>query len=84
MCDPDAHSEVILADWFEAALLGFGWQFTREVAVYDVEKCLAILHTRDGMSRDEAVEYFEFNVIGAWVGPHTPVFVHLAHRLVVQ
>ena len=23
----------------------------------------------------EAVEYFEYNVIGAWVGEHTPVFV---------
>ena len=24
---------------------------------------------------EEAIEYFEYNVIGAWVGEHTPVFV---------
>ena len=42
------------------------------------------MNTRTIESLEDAVEYFEFNVIGAWVGPHTPVFVHLAHRLVVQ
>jgi hypothetical protein len=30
---------------------------------------------RDGMDEDEAEEYFEFNVTGAWVGHGTPVFV---------
>ena len=24
---------------------------------------------------EEAVEYFEYNTIGAWVGEHTPVFI---------
>jgi len=27
---------------------------------------------RDGMSDDEAVEYIEYNCIGAWVGEQTP------------
>jgi hypothetical protein len=27
------------------------------------------------MSEDEAEEYFEFNVTGAWVGHGTPIFV---------
>ena len=31
--------------------------------------------TRDIGDRDSAVEYFEFNVIGAYVGPHTPYFL---------
>ena len=30
---------------------------------------------KDGMSEDEAEEYFEFNVTGAWVGHGTPIFV---------
>ena len=29
------------------------------------------------MSDEEAMEYFDFNVIGAWVGEHTPVFLEL-------
>ena len=33
---------------------------------------------RDGMSDEEAVEYFEFNVTGAWVGENTPIFFEKA------
>jgi hypothetical protein len=29
----------------------------------------------DGMSRDEAEEWFEFNQIGSWVGDSTPCFL---------
>lgn len=29
----------------------------------------------DGMSRDEAEEFFELNTLGAWVGDQTPVFL---------
>lgn len=38
--------------------------------VYDREKCIAIL-----MDRDEANEFFDFNVAGAYVGVGTPVFL---------
>ena len=27
------------------------------------------------MEYEEAIEYFEFNVVGAWVGDNTPVFI---------
>jgi hypothetical protein len=27
------------------------------------------------MSREEAEEYFEFNILGAYVGEYTPVFI---------
>ena len=65
----------ITADGFDTALVGFGYQFNYPVAVYDKEKCLEILTERDGMSWEEAVEYFDFNVAGAWVGESTPVFL---------
>ena len=29
----------------------------------------------DGMTEEEAVEYFEFNIIGAWMGEETPCFL---------
>ena len=28
------------------------------------------------MTREEAIEWMEFNVVGAWVGETTPIFVH--------
>ena len=65
----------LLADGFEEALVGFGFHFNAAVAVYDYHRCLAVLQQRDGMSPDEAQEFFEFNVVGAWMGPHTPVFM---------
>ena len=66
---------VLLADGFKEALIGLGHRFTYAVAVYDRQKCLDILIARDGMTGEEAEEYFSFNVEGAFMGEHTPVFL---------
>jgi len=64
---------------FDAAILGpsFVWreggQF--ECLVYDAEKIRSILMRRDGMRHDEAREYIEYNIEGAYVGEHTPVLL---------
>jgi hypothetical protein len=29
----------------------------------------------DGMDEEEAIEYMQFNMMGAWVGETTPVFL---------
>ena len=47
------------------------------VALYDTAKCIAILMNRDGMSYDSAIEFFEFNVVSAWMGDGTPVFAEI-------
>jgi len=65
----------LLADGFEAALVGFGYQFNYPIAVYNRDKCIEILMDRDGMSDIDAIEFFDFNVAGAWVGKSTPVFL---------
>mgnify|MGYP003111639793 FL=1 len=70
--------EALLADGFEDALIGLGQQFNKTLAVYDRQKCIEILIDRDGMSEEEAVEYFEFNVTNAWVGENTPIFFEKA------
>ena len=64
-----------LADGFEDALIGIGRQFTQFIAVYDYDICIDILMRRDGMDYDDAIEWMEFNVVGAYVGPATPIFV---------
>ena len=65
----------LAADGLEDALIGTGWQFIQALMVYSVKKVLEILMARDGMSYEEAREFFEFNIVGAYVGPGTPVFV---------
>ena len=69
--------EVYLLDGFEAALMGIATRFGGlAVAAYDLNKCIHILIDQ-GMTYEEAAEYFEFNVIGAWVGEGTPIFVEV-------
>ena len=46
-----------------------------DLIAYDLEKIIEILVKRDGMSYEEAVEYFEFNIVGAWMGDATPCFI---------
>jgi hypothetical protein len=68
---------LLLADGFEDALLGTVVGACREpVACYDYAQCIQILMERSEMDEDEAVEFFEFNTIGAYVGKKTPLFLH--------
>lgn len=70
--NPDA----LLADGFEDAILGVGERCSQEpIVVYDARKCVEILMQRDGMSEEEATEFFEFNTLGSWVGENTPLFL---------
>jgi len=65
----------LMADGFEEALIGFGTRFNTPVTIYNLSKCIDILVERDGMSHDEAQEYMDFNVLGAYVGEETPIFL---------
>lgn len=30
---------------------------------------------RDGMTHEDAMEFYEFNIVGAWMGNGTPIFM---------
>jgi hypothetical protein len=42
---------------------------------YDEEKVIEVLVNEDGMDYEEAREFYEFNILGAWVGDSTPFFL---------
>ena len=66
---------MLLADGFEGAFIGVMARFGSEpIAVYDLGKCLEILQA-DGADWTEAIEHFDYNVIGGWVGDQTPGFL---------
>ena len=65
---------ILLADGFEDAFVGIGKQFGKPFAVYDRFECIEIL-IKEGMSEEEAEEYFQYNTEGAWVGDQTPIFL---------
>ena len=67
--------DTVFYDEFDAAFVGFGWQFNvGPVAIYNQDLVMDILKAR-GMDEEGALEYFSFNVIGAYVGERTPIFL---------
>ncbi|MBK7657003.1 MAG: hypothetical protein IPJ18_20260 [Betaproteobacteria bacterium] len=68
-------ADILFADGYDDAILGVAeWDGVWRV-VYDVERILRILRKRDGMTRDEAEEFYAFNIAGASMGERTPVFM---------
>ena len=45
------------------------------VFVYSGEEIVSVLMIRDGMTRDEALEFVDFNIEGAYTGPDTPLLL---------
>jgi hypothetical protein len=64
---------VLFADGFDEAIIGLGRCFSHYKVIYDKEMVINIL-TKD-MTVEDAEEYFEFNIVGAYVGDETPVFL---------
>lgn len=68
----DIDNEVILWNGFDDAIMGTVRVFTGpEVVLYSYKKILESLMS-EGMSDEEAQEYFDFNVIGGYLGEGTP------------
>jgi len=65
--------EILIPDGFEEAFVGIATQFNKPIAIFNRQKCLEIL-CRD-MLYEDAIEYFSYNVEGAFVGENTPAFL---------
>ena len=77
----DYSDKILLADGFDEAFLGIGENSEgNPVAVYSIEKCLDILEQQFKDEEDpigDAIDFFEFNVKGSYVGEFTPMFVNM-------
>jgi hypothetical protein len=72
--NPDA----LLVDGFKEALIGISrnhFHHDNTLAVYDASVILDIIVAEDAVTYDEAMEYFEFTIQGAYVGKNTPLFI---------
>ena len=72
--------KLIKLDGLDKALIGRScvWDRTghsEDRLIYSGEKIVAILVARDRMTSDEALEYIEFNIEGAYVGEQTPIIM---------
>jgi hypothetical protein len=72
--DPEEHNLTVM-DGYDDCIAGVVERYGQDpIVCYDKEKVITKLES-DGMSRDEAEEWFEFNQIGSWVGDSTPCFL---------
>ena len=57
-----SEEEILTADGFADAIVGLARRPSLVTVAYDVKKMLQIM-------------YFEFNVVDAWMGENTPVYI---------
>jgi hypothetical protein len=65
-------SEALFVEGFDDAIIGV--EAESERVIYDKDKMIKIL-VEEGMNDLEAIEYLEYNVWGAYVGVHTPLYI---------
>jgi len=66
---------ILEPDSFDEAIVGIVQRIDRDpVVCYSVDKIIKVL-TESGMDDDEAYEYYEYNILGAYMGEGTPMFL---------
>ena len=72
-----AEEKLVKANGLEDAIIGVGSRMNMpDVLIYSYNKCVKIFMEKEGWTHEEAIEWMDFNVVGAWVGETTPIFVH--------
>jgi hypothetical protein len=67
--------EILRVDGFDDCCVGLVERFGMPpVLLYDKAKMITKM-VAEGMSEDDAEEFYAFNQIGAWLGDGTPVFL---------
>ena len=64
-------------DGFDECIIGqaYVWSGNErvDVLVYSGDQTVDLLVQRDEMTEEEAVEFIEFNIVGAYIGIDTPI-----------
>jgi hypothetical protein len=70
----EREENVMFADGLEEAFMGIGYHFNTPIAIYSKSKAIQCFIDQ-GMDEEQALEYFDYNVVGANVGDKTPIFL---------
>lgn len=86
----EINPNALLCTGFDEAIIGMAERINfGPVVAYDKNKMIEILIREMDVNHDEleegqtiedkkyeiAIEYFDFNIIGAWMGEETPIFI---------
>lgn len=68
---------MMTADGFDEAIIGSITSYGRsETVLYSTKKIIEIMMERDGMTAEDAMEFFNFNILGSYNGDGVPAFLN--------
>ncbi len=65
--------EAILWDGLDSCIIGMS---TDGRAIYSLDSLVEYFQIYEEMSEEDAVEYVDYNIVGAYVGEFTPIHMH--------
>ena len=72
-------------DGYDDCIIGVGTRCgMTDVFIYDKHKMITKLVKRDDMTYDEALEFIDFNIAGAFIGEDTPILVDRMTRAEIK
>ena len=65
----------IILDGLDEAIMGIAEEFGNGYRiVYSKSKVFGVLMNRDGMTEEEAIEFYEYNILGLYASPQNAIF----------
>ena len=65
----------IILDGLDDAIMGIAEEFGNGYRiVYSKSKIFSILMNRDGMTEEESIEFYEYNILGLYASPQNAIF----------
>ena len=65
-----------IPDGLEKAIIGYVERISLDpTPVLDTDKCIELLLEQNNWDLEEAEEWFQFNILGAWMGEKSPFFL---------
>ena len=75
--DIDEYAEgAVILDGLDDAIIGIVEEFGNGPRIlYSQKKIINILCERDGMNESDAIEFYDYNILGLFAGEQNPVFL---------
>ena len=76
LADRIGHEDAFSFDGLDGAIIGHGSKYPEDsVLIYSAQRIIDLLMLQNGMSLEEAEEYFSFNIACLYAGEGTPIIV---------
>ena len=77
----ELNPEAIVLDGLDDAIVGVGYSKDLEPRlIYSISKIILTLMERDKMTRLEAIEFYDYNIVDGYFGKHGPIFLELPNK----